>query len=86
MIANVNFRLFLNFNVNSFVLADLNSHLDRHENIGKGNLKNCWKFFMNDSRFDNIPLILETPEGRYPTEMKELYKMDKINIKKESKK
>lgn len=58
------------------ILADLNSHLDRHENIGMGMLKNCWQFFMNDSRFDNIPLILETPEGKYPSEMKELYKMD----------
>uniref|UniRef100_A0A914Z1Z4 Xylose isomerase-like TIM barrel domain-containing protein n=1 Tax=Panagrolaimus superbus TaxID=310955 RepID=A0A914Z1Z4_9BILA len=57
----------------------LGSHLDRHENIGKGNLKTCWKFFMDDSRFDNIPLILETPEGLYPTEMIKLYGMDKKN-------
>jgi len=38
------------------------SHIDRHEEIGKGSLGN--EFFtrlMNDPRFDNIPLILETP-------------------------
>uniref|UniRef100_A0AC35G803 Xylose isomerase-like TIM barrel domain-containing protein n=1 Tax=Panagrolaimus sp. PS1159 TaxID=55785 RepID=A0AC35G803_9BILA len=59
--------------------SELGSHLDRHENIGKGNLKSCWQFFMDDSRFENIPLILETPEGLYPTEMIKLYGMDRNN-------
>ena len=42
--------------------GDLNSHLDRHENIGKGKLG--MKFFsrlMRDERFQNLPLVLETP-------------------------
>ncbi|MDE7461597.1 MAG: deoxyribonuclease IV, partial [Muribaculaceae bacterium] len=39
------------------------SHIDRHESIGKGTLGE--EFFIrlvNDPRFDNIPLILETPD------------------------
>lgn len=36
---------------------------DRHENIGKGQLGiNAFKHIMNDSRFSEIPMILETPE------------------------
>lgn len=40
----------------------LASHKDRHENIGFGNLgfETIMKIF-NDSRFNNIPKILETP-------------------------
>jgi deoxyribonuclease-4 len=39
------------------------SRVDRHENIGKGFLgEDVFRFLMNDVRFDNIPLILETPE------------------------
>lgn len=41
----------------------LNSRIDRHESIGKGTLgTEFFKRFMNDSRFDNIPVILETPD------------------------
>ncbi len=42
---------------------DLGSHIDRHELIGRGTLGPA--FFhrlVNDPRFDNIPLILETPD------------------------
>lgn len=42
---------------------ELASRIDRHESIGKGTLG--YEFFsrlMKDSRFDNIPLILETPD------------------------
>ena len=41
----------------------LGSRIDRHESIGKGTLGE--EFFIrlvNDPRFDNIPLILETPD------------------------
>ena len=42
--------------------ADLRSGLDRHENIGKGKIGiKAFKAIMNDSRFDNVPMILETP-------------------------
>lgn len=39
------------------------SRVDRHESIGKGLLGlDFFVRFMNDSRFDNIPIILETPD------------------------
>lgn len=39
------------------------SRIDRHELIGKGSLgKDFFSRLMKDSRFDNIPLILETPD------------------------
>ena len=42
---------------------ELGSKVDRHENIGTGILGDAtFRFIMNDSRFDGIPLILETPE------------------------
>lgn len=38
------------------------SRVDRHESIGIGTLgSEVFKILMNDIRFDNIPLILETP-------------------------
>lgn len=41
----------------------LGSRIDRHENLGKGNLGlEVFNWIMNDSRFDGIPLILETPD------------------------
>ena len=40
----------------------LNSRVDRHDSIGVGLLgEETFKILMKDSRFDNIPLILETP-------------------------
>ena len=37
--------------------------VDRHENIGKGQIGNdAFKFIMNDMRFLNVPKILETPK------------------------
>ncbi len=39
------------------------SRVDRHEVLGSGIIGwNAFKMIMEDSRFDNIPLILETPE------------------------
>jgi deoxyribonuclease IV len=39
------------------------TRVDRHENLGTGFLgDSTFKFIMNDSRFDDMPLILETPE------------------------
>ncbi len=40
----------------------LGSHIDRHEEIGKGTLgMDFFRRFVNDPRFDNMPIILETP-------------------------
>lgn len=42
---------------------ELGSRVDRHESIGKGLLgADFFKKLMNDPRFDNIPIILETPD------------------------
>ena len=42
---------------------ELGSRIDRHESIGKGTLgEDFFIRLMNDPRFDNIPLILETPD------------------------
>jgi deoxyribonuclease-4 len=41
----------------------LGSRVDRHESIGKGDLgEETFIRLMNDPRFDNIPIILETPD------------------------
>ena len=41
----------------------LNSRVDRHDSLGKGLLGiETFKLLMKDKRFDNIPLILETPD------------------------
>ena len=49
----------------------LGSRVDRHESIGLGLLgEEFFKRFMRDSRFDNIPIILETPdESRWADEI-----------------
>ena len=41
----------------------LNSRVDRHDSLGKGALgEETFKLLMRDNRFDNIPMILETPD------------------------
>ena len=56
---------------------DVGSRVDRHESLGKGCL--CDDFFvrfMADSHFDDMPIILETPdESLWPEEIKWLYSM-----------
>jgi deoxyribonuclease IV len=40
---------------------DLGSHVDRHDSLGKGKIGlDAFGFIMNDSRMDDIPLVLET--------------------------
>lgn len=55
----------------------LGSRVDRHDSLGKGVLGiNCFRLMMQDPRFDNIPLILETPdETLWQEEIKLLYSM-----------
>lgn len=54
---------------------DLASKVDRHDSIGKGLMGlTTFKMLMNDSRFDNIPMILETPdETIWAEEIRYLY-------------
>ncbi|MCQ2283853.1 MAG: deoxyribonuclease IV [Bacteroidales bacterium] len=55
------------------------SRVDRHDSIGKGLLGiEFFKRFMKDSRFDNIPIILETPDDTlWPEEIKLLQSFTK---------
>jgi deoxyribonuclease IV len=49
------------------------SNLDRHEQIGEGFIGlEGFRNFMNDDRFSNIPMVLETPKGEkgYKQELK----------------
>ena len=56
-------------------MKDLGSRVDRHERIGKGKIGlDGFRLLLNDERFANIPMVLETPKGK---EMKE----DKMNLK-----
>lgn len=50
------------------------SRVDRHHSIGAGFLGDgAFKMIMSDPRFDNIPLILETPdESLWPVEIQKL--------------
>jgi deoxyribonuclease-4 len=42
---------------------DVGSRVDRHDSIGKGLIGQlAFQFIMNDPRFDDMPLILETPD------------------------
>lgn len=51
--------------------AELNSRKDRHEQIGKGKIGvEAFKYLMNSDYFENIPMILETPdESKYKEEI-----------------
>ncbi|MDH3364674.1 MAG: deoxyribonuclease IV [Thermoplasmata archaeon] len=53
----------------------LGSRVDRHEEIGKGHIGlDGFRNLMNDQRFENVPMVLETPGGekRYAQELKTL--------------
>jgi deoxyribonuclease-4 len=54
---------------------DINTRVDRHDSIGKGFLGDkAFRNIMNDSRIDQIPMILETPEPElWAEEIKKLY-------------
>lgn len=54
---------------------ELGSRIDRHDKIGSGTLgKDFFIRFVNDPRFDNMPIILETPdEEAWPEEIAWLY-------------
>lgn len=54
---------------------DLASRVDRHDSIGKGVMGlTTFKMLMDDPRFDDIPMILETPdEAIWPEEISYLY-------------
>jgi deoxyribonuclease-4 len=53
---------------------DLGTRVDRHENIGLGLIgESTFEMIMNDNRFDNMPLVLETPvDSLWEAEIKKL--------------
>lgn len=56
---------------------ELGSRVDRHDNIGEGEIGlRGFELLMNDERFDDIPMILETPNTeRWPEEIELLYSL-----------
>ncbi len=56
---------------------DIGTRVDRHEVLGEGLLGNeMFKRIMKDERFENIPLILETPDdSRWKEEIAFLYSL-----------
>lgn len=54
----------------------LGSHVDRHTSLGEGEIGiECFRYIARDPRFDNMPLILETPdESRWADEIAMLYR------------
>jgi deoxyribonuclease IV len=38
--------------------------VDRHAHIGEGELgEEAFRLLVNDKRFENVPILLETPDG-----------------------
>ena len=66
----IGFRYLKGMHLND-TMKGLGSKVDRHQSIGKGELGvQCFEYIMRDSRFDGIPLILETPnEELWPQEI-----------------
>ena len=61
-------------------MRPLGSHIDRHSPLGDGEIGwECFKYIAGDPRFDNIPLILETPdEERWAKEIELLNNFSKL--------
>ncbi len=59
-------------------LKPLASRVDRHAPLGDGHIGiTCFEYIMGDKRFDNIPLVLETPDPeRWPAEIEMLRSME----------
>ena len=57
--------------------ADFDTHVDRHEHIGRGHLGlEPFRLLLNDRRFKRLPMILETPKGEEKGES-----LDAINLR-----
>lgn len=74
----IGFRYLMGMHLNESKKA-LGTRVDRHDNLHKGVLGDeVFRLIMNDSHFDGIPLILETPEETmWPEEIKYLYSLEK---------
>ncbi len=56
---------------------ELGARVDRHESLGKGKIGlECFRYIMNDDRFEEIPMVLETVNPEiWPEEIALLYSM-----------
>lgn len=72
----VGFKYLMGMHINDSK-PDLGSRVDRHDSIGKGKLgTEPFGFIMNDPRFDDIPLVLETiDESLWAQEIRLLYSL-----------
>jgi deoxyribonuclease IV len=72
----IGFKYLLGMHLND-TKKEFGSRVDRHDNIGLGFLgEETFSLIMNDPRFDDIPLILETPEeSLWEEEIKKLYSL-----------
>lgn len=73
----VGFRYLRGMHLNDAKSA-FESRVDRHHSIGQGNLGiEVFRFIMNDARFDEIPMVLETiDETIWADEIKQLYALE----------
>lgn len=71
----VGFRYLRGMHLND-TMKPLASRVDRHQSLGRGELGiEAFKYIATDPRFDDLPLILETPnEELWPEEIAELYR------------
>ena len=69
----IGFRYLKGMHLND-AMKILGSHVDRHTPLGEGMIgMECFRYIMQDARFDGIPLILETPdEARWSEEIAKL--------------
>lgn len=70
----VRFKYLMGMHINDSK-AKFGSHVDRHHSLGEGEIGlDAFRFIMNDSRMDDIPLILETiDESIWKQEIELLY-------------
>jgi deoxyribonuclease-4 len=62
---------------------DLGSRLDRHEHIGKGKIGWAgFRFLVNDPRFENHTMVLETPKGKDLVKDKENLRLLRSTVRK----
>ena len=77
----VGFRYLKGMHINDSK-KELATRVDRHDSLGKGIMNmDLFSFIMNDPRFDNLPLILETPdESLWAEEIQLLYSLEKTDV------
>ncbi len=59
---------------------DLGARVDRHESLGQGKLGwEVFRYIMNDNRFDEIPMVLETIDSDiWEQEIEQLYALEEL--------